>query len=196
MTAPAPAPGTPGKKHRPSSGFRQQLSYGLPVAVSLAVLTWSWSTMRGEQDRASRATGHARQAQQLSRQIVTLRDRPKPIMTATIDSPDLVRQVSAAAAKAGVDAKELDRIEPDPPQRVTGTVYQRIPIHVILRRADLPKLMHLLHTLQTDGNRLQTEQIRLIAPRDEADPAIWKAELTLSYMIYSPATDKPRKGSS
>ncbi len=174
---------------------RQLTTYALLIAIAAAVTTLSWLAYRSDAAEATHAAAQAHEATQLAEHIAALRGKPSPIMSQTIDSPDLARQITEAAAKAGIPANRVDRIEPDPPQRVSGTVYKRIPIHVMLNRTTLPQIETLIFNLENNTPALHADQLRMVTPRDEQNINEWKVELTLSYLIYSPTqqpTGKPQ----
>ena len=98
----------------------------------------------------------------------------------------LARLVEAAADQAALPRQSLERIWPQPPQRLGDTAYQRHATQLVVRDVTLPQAVRFLRGLATGPKPLDIDQLRLSAPRGSAPTApgiteTWTLEASVSY---------------
>lgn len=125
------------------------------------------------------------QCNELAKAITSLRDQPSVVSNEEMGVRQLGERIKAATEHADFDGAALEGIFPQAARRVGNTPYLSKPTSLSLRGVSLAQLAaFLLHV--SDGSGLTVRDIRLRAPRSEATTHLWDAELTLSYLIYSP----------
>ncbi len=141
----------------------------------------------------ARASAQAQRAGQQHESVLTsldairsLQGRPELASVDEDRSTLLARRIETTAADAGIAAQQIERIQTQPPRRIDSGPYLRQPTQVLLRQTTLPQLVTLLHDLDPEGQTLQLDEVRLIAPHDQLVGDRWRAEFTLSYLVYDP----------
>lgn len=122
----------------------------------------------------------------LADRIAALRTRPGMIQTQAIEQTDLVRRIETALRQAGILPASLIRIAHPSPRRIADTSYEERTAQISLHHVTLKQLISALYALSTGKEKLTVKSCRLSAPRDPNDDTTWQAEVTISYLIYSP----------
>lgn len=119
--------------------------------------------------------------------------RAKPAVAGLreLEHLDLARAIESAAQAAGIGPGDIDSIDPAPPRQLGNSPFKEKPTDLRLRRVTLRQLIVLLHTLAEGPAALTPRSIRLSVPSDQDKPDLWKAELTLAYLLYSPLDPAP-----
>jgi len=164
--------------------------------LALAAASAWWMT--GSRAWALAAGDDLSQAQQFEHRIRELRERPQRVASQELLEPELAKKIESAAATANLPASAFDRIEPQSPQRVGSTPYLELTTRLSLRQVTLPSLLGFLYNVSTDEANLSVKEIRLSAPRGDAESAgeTWNAEIALAYWIYAPTNSNNRPTSS
>jgi hypothetical protein len=152
---------------------------------------WEFSE---SQTYAIRATRDAEQCARLAARITVLRTKPTIAGVGEQAPEELARRIEAGANALGIEGDNLASIEPDPAARVAGTAYLEKPTTVQLRQVTLAQLIDLLCQISQSGQNLQIKALRLTSPPHEDEGGRWSAELTVSYLIYSPRPTRTENG--
>jgi len=156
------------------------------IALLAAAALWSHGRMASARAAADRAADDAALCRNLADQIDACRRRPSmAVETETLEG-ETTGLIERAAKQALIDPTSLIRITPEPPRRLADTVYKEKPTQVTLENVTLLQVGVLMHTLACGQQKLTTSALRLAAPRAEDTGPHWKAELTLTYLIYDP----------
>lgn len=169
------------------------------IVACLAVLGWL-SFDHYDQRRRSfeQLTSELDQASGLARQIELLRQKPDRAVTQSRSDQSLAEVIETSASTAGVAREQIARIEPQQPQRSGESDYLDHSTVVQFDGIGLPQLASMLAALRGSPGleQLRVSTLRLAAPFQTAqsgDTEVWNVELTLTYYVYSPKTDRPRK---
>lgn len=157
----------------------------LVAALALSSVL-AWTQMIRARETARRSGDDVQACRMLAKQIRTLRDRPVAASDQAVQSPQLAKRIEEAGTLAGIARSSFDRIDPQSPRRLDRSVYSEVPTRVSLRQVSLRQVVNLLYNLGDTGAGLDTREIRLTAPREEAGSDLWHAELTLAYLMYDP----------
>lgn len=160
------------------------------VVTGVAAILWSYSSWQSSKERAESAANDLVICNTLERQISQLRDQPRQAQAAALLQPDMAKRIEKGARDAGIDLSNIERIAPEEPRRLGETVYLESPIQIALAHVNMSQLVNLLHGLSTGsgsaGGELRIQSIRLGAPRTGDADSTWRAELLVSYLVYSP----------
>lgn len=130
----------------------------------------------------------------MASQIERLRTGRQRALLKTKPSDELNRKIADWASRVGIPADRLIRIEPQQPSRIGDTPYLQQVTELEIMQTELPKLIELAQASQRDEEGLKVSSMRLSLPRLESDkdgPEQWNIELTLTYLIYSPTSNRP-----
>lgn len=169
---------------------------GLLVIVLVAADLCSYWVMTIAKDEASIGLRDAAVCQRLADQIVVLKTKPAIANTAEEAQETLSARIESIANRFGITGDNLASIDPAPAIRVADTVYLEKPTVVQFRQITLTQLINLLCQLSGDGNGLQIKALRLSTPPQSQNNASWSAELTVTYLIYSPPQEQRASGDS
>ncbi|MCC7409667.1 MAG: hypothetical protein IT442_16500 [Phycisphaeraceae bacterium] len=163
----------------------------LGVFVLAAMSTWFMTSSRAW---ALSAGNDLHQARQFVHRIRELRQRPQRVASQELLEPELAKKIESAATAANLATSAFDRIEPQSPQRVSNTPYLELTTRLSLRQVPLASLLGFLYNVSTDEANLSVKEIRLSAPRSDAEAAgeAWNAEVALAYWIYAPTNTNNR----
>ncbi|MCC7409811.1 MAG: hypothetical protein IT442_17225 [Phycisphaeraceae bacterium] len=163
----------------------------LGAFVLAAVSAWFMASSRAW---ALAAGDDLSQVRQFEHRIRELRERPQRVASQELLEPELAKKIESAATAAKLATSSFDRIEPQSPQRVGNTPYLELTTRLSLRQVALPSLLGFLYNVSTDEANLSVKEIRLSAPRSDAEAAggTWNAEVALAYWIYAPANTNNR----
>ena len=173
---------------------RRTVLFAVMMALMLVCVAWSVGRMRGQQQDAAQAAQDAARCLELAEHITELRSQRT--VAAASDQADerqqeLAGAVNRAAEQASLDAQWQQgmRIEHRRAVRIDDTPYMRKPALLIMKGLTLEQLTTLLHHLTYDS-AYTAEQIQIDAPSGEAGGNRWDADVTLSYLIYSPTPNQ------
>ena len=102
---------------------------------------------------------------------------------------ELPKTPGAGLAEAGAAAQATGailRIGPQPPRRLADSVYLEKPTQVSVRQLTLQQLITFLHDLSDDSSNLWVPSLRIRSSQVATVAGRWDAEMTVSYLIYSP----------
>lgn len=174
---------------------RQMLLIGLMLAMMLAVSVWAVLHMLGQKRSARYAAEDLARCQLLAAQIESLRGRAALASEqgdSLLQEQTLAEQINAAATRASLAGQWQQGIEHKTAVRIEDTAYLRKPAVLLTRGLTMDQLTQLLHHLTYDSP-YTAEQIQLRTPPGEDASDRWDADITLTYLIYSPM---PAQGSS
>lgn len=177
------------------TGHRRQNTL-VGVMLVMLVLLAGWCTLRmlGQRSDAARAAEDLAAYRAHARNIELLRERDAVISSAEEagdKEQDLAKRITEAGAKARLGGQWLQDIVHKKPRRVEDSPYLRKPAVVYTQGLTLTQLTALLYQLSYDSTLTATE-LRLKTPRGDDPADRWDADITLSYLIYSPQpTDGP-----
>jgi hypothetical protein len=186
---------------------RTELQLAIIVLAMLLLTFWSYSFAADGKRAAVIADGDLAACQTMAPQIRSLRNTPLMAQAQALQQPDLNQRIERAATAAGFGPGSIDRISPDEPRRLPDSVYKEVPVQVPVRGVTLRQLALFLHRLTQDpaasgeantgkqggSGTLRVHAIRLVAPRGEETGDRWRAEITLTYLIYAPAVSVGRE---
>lgn len=152
----------------------------------LAGAVISYTQLAKATSHADRARAQRDTVEQALREIDTMRGKPELASIDSERSAQLSRHIETIAGQAGIAHIQIERVQHQPPRRINGGPYLRQPTQVLLRQVTLPQLLALLHDLDQTGQTLQLDDLRLIAPHDQLVGDQWRAEFTVSYLVYEP----------
>lgn len=155
---------------------------------------WAMMHLQGARQSAQLAKSGAKEVQVLADKIVALRNRAQRAAVSPVSDADLSRSVEEACRAAQIPAGQLSRIAPQSPHRYQDSGYLEQSIDLDLDGLTLPQLLTCLLDLTTKNEGVNIKSLRLTAPRESSDRETWKAEVTLSYFIYSPINRQRIKG--
>ena len=163
---------------------------GLLIVGSLLLTLWSYGRLSAARGRTLRAMADLRECGRLADEIKKLSEQPERASLNEIREQELTGRIEALAKQIGIEAKQILRIDPEPPRRVGETAYMEKPTRLELERVTLPTLVRFLHELGVEVESLRVKDLRLQAPHGEEVGDRWRSEVTLSYLLYSPETKK------
>ena len=169
---------------------RQAVLVAVMLAMMIVGVAWSTLRMLDHRRAAADAAEDTASCVGLADQITQLRGQGA-IATAS-DQADEQQQELAGAVNRAAQQANLDtqwqqgmRIEHKRAVRIDDTPYMRKPALLIMKGLTLEQLTALLHHLTYDS-AYTAEQIQLDAPSGEDTGNRWDADVTLTYLIYSP----------
>lgn len=161
---------------------------GVMLAMLLIAAGWSTLRMFGLRQDARYAAQDLQQAQRLADEIDRLQNRDA-VASASGDTAmqeqRLAERIKEAAEKANLTGQWQQGIEHRREVRIDDSPYMRKPAVLITRGLTLYQLALLLHHLTYDSP-YTAEQFQLRTPPGEEAGGRWDADITLTYLIYSP----------
>lgn len=154
----------------------------------MAGCVFSYSQLASAKDQARRADGQHTSVISAIGQIEKLNGRPELASADTQRSARLTALIESTANESGIPSDQIRHIQTPAPRRLDGGPYLRQSKHVQIERATLPELLALLHDLEAGGSTLQLDELRLFAPHSERIGSRWRAEFTVSYLVYAPGS--------
>ena len=167
--------------------LRRQILCGAVIffALLLADLL-CWKYLTGARAEAQSAADDVATCRATVARIKLLREKPAVIALQETQSGDVSSRIEAAASGAEMPEGSIERIDPEPPQPVSGTPYRRKPVRVRLARVTMQQVFTFLHSVADGGAALHLSTIRLSAPRGEETGDRWNVEALLSSLSYDP----------
>ena len=165
---------------------------GAITGVLVLGVVFSYTQWAGAKHQADRARSERDAVAGLLVQLDALGGRPELAADQSEHSEQLTRHIETVASQVGIAANQIDRVQSQPARRIDDGPYLRQPTQVQLHQVTLRELLALLHDLDTDGRTLQLDDLRLIAPHNQLVGPRWRAEFTVSHLIYQPAETSDR----
>ncbi len=167
---------------------RRLIYLSLVAALALVLADgWSYWMMTRSKDDAQAALADAQTCQTLGAQMVAMQSKPAVANSQEQAFEQLTARIEAAAQSSGIAGSEhLAAIDPEPAARLGDTAYLEKPTVIQLREATLPQIVTLLSHLTQSQAGLRVKALRLSAPPQKEDTDLWSAQITLTYLIYSP----------
>ena len=159
------------------------------IACLLLLLgLWNWVEARSlasKQNSHGALVGQIEQMHADVQRLKVLRGAPRAATDRERPNDELLAQIRDAMDRAGMPAKRWIGNDPALPVRVPRSPYKRLSTRLSFERVTLPDLVTFAFYLTENDRALRISHIRLVAPRGD-DPETWTAELTITYLIYSP----------
>jgi hypothetical protein len=157
------------------------------VALLAIAAAWSVNWMGEQRSAAAAALAELGESQRLADQIVAAQQR-----SMGTDEQETYRALAAQVEAARDQAALVPRvdIQPGASRRTGNSPYLVQPTALSLSGARLPQLLTFLYHLTHDSD-LTVRDLRLRSPQ-RGDDQRWNADLTVTYLIYSPASNRPR----
>lgn len=165
---------------------KNALAQACLLGALAAAAIYGYSLLAKAKRRAMDAAEDLRATRHAADLIKASRDTPALVGLHEIEHLELSRGIESAAQSAGIAAGEIDSIDPSPPRQLGNSPYKEKPTEVRLRQATLQQLITFLHRLSTGPAGLTVKNLRLAAPHELDKPDLWKVEVTLTYLLYSP----------
>jgi len=166
---------------------KQQVWIVCGVLGALAVdATWNVSGLFEAQANAQYAAEDLEACQQLAAAIESLRSQSSMAAAEEMGDTELGEWIDEAKRAAGLaDGVVRDRI-PQEHRRVGESPYVVEPTLLTLRGVSMPQLVTFLCAM-TDESGLRVRDLRVRVPVGGEASNLWDADITLTYLIYSPA---------
>lgn len=167
---------------------RQVILIAVMLGMMLLLAGWSTASMLGHRNDARYAAQDLRRCQQLADQIKQHQSQDAVASTgddAAMQEQKLAQRISEAAKQANLTGPWQQGIEHRREIRIEDSPYMRKPAVLITRGLTLHQLSLLLHHLTADSP-YTAEQLQLRTPPGEETGNRWDADVTLTYLIYSP----------
>ncbi len=162
---------------------------GVWTSVAALLLTvavaWSVAVMFEHRGAASRSEEDLAACRRLVGEIQSLRSGPTVAWAKDVGVQELGQRIQQASTAAGLDPASLQSVSPQPARRVGDSPYLDKPTALSFRGVALPSLVTMLVSL-TRESALSVRDLRLRAPAGDEAGALWDAEVTLTYLLYSP----------
>ncbi|MBX2851916.1 MAG: hypothetical protein KTR15_09245 [Phycisphaeraceae bacterium] len=160
------------------------------VMLGMLCVTAGWSTLRmlGERRAAVNAAQDLQTCERLVDEIDRLQDRDAVASSqgdTAYQEQQLAERINEAASKATLSGNWQQGIEHRREVRIDDTPYLRKPAVLVTRGLTLHQLALLLHHLTYDSP-YTADHLQLRTPPGEQAGGRWDADVTLSYLIYSP----------
>jgi hypothetical protein len=147
---------------------------------------WSANWMAAQRAVARSAARDLAECKRLAEQIRELRRKPNVASSEALGDQELGKRIAEASRQARFDSVPADVLHPAP-RRVGDSPYLRKPTVLRLDKVALPQLVVFLYQV-TEESSLNVRSLKLTAPRGEANARVWDARVTLTYLIYEPAS--------
>lgn len=167
------------------------LACTLLIALGLAS-AWSVQWMGEQRDYAAAAAADLADCRSHVAAIQMLRKQPAIASIDDVGVRRLGERINAAAQEAKLDPAALEGVTPQSARRLGDSAYLMKPTALALRGVSMAQTAAFLHHL-TQGSGLTVRELRLRAPSADAPTALWDADATLTYVVYSPATKVRRE---
>lgn len=172
---------------------RTTLLIGAMLGLLLVAAVWSVLGLLESRALARAAMDDLASSRQAASAILALRGRPMLAAATDLGDQEIHQQVATAMQTAGLDRAALRGVYPQGPRKVGDSSYSQKPTTLTLANVPLPGLTMFLYHL-SEGTGLSVRDLRLRPPRGDADVHRWDAELTVTYLIYTPASRGGRSG--
>jgi hypothetical protein len=177
-------------------GNRRPLALlSIAIALLLFVAVWSYGVLASSRQAALDASADLSTCMKLAGRIQASKNKPSLIGTHDLQATELTKRIEGAATRAGIPAERLVRVWPEQARRVGNSPHKETPTQALLRGVSIQQAVTLLHALSSgeenvDSGGLQVRSLRFIAPREGERSEGWTVETTVSYLVYSPASEE------
>jgi len=157
----------------------------------LAVTGFAYWEMNRSETSAKEAVVNVAVCRQLTARVQDLQYRPQLAALEARSTSEMARRIETAAKGAKISTQGLVSIEPQAARRLPKLPYQEQPTAVEVKDVPLSALIVFLHRLANEEPKLNVTSFRLFSPRHDAQgkekkEELWRAEVVLTYLIYSP----------
>jgi type II secretory pathway component PulM len=159
------------------------------LLIGVGVAAWNVNWMFERQADAKAAAQDLADCRALAASIEMLRTGPTVASEQDMGVQELGQRIEAASRIAQFHGKALQGVFPQQARRAGDSPYRLKPTALILRGVPLEQLATFLHHLSSDSG-LRVQDLRLRSPRGDETGHAWDAEVTLTYLIYDPATER------
>lgn len=190
----------------PSSQLRRLWLIGVVLALGLVYVVLGWNRLARQEEALQRAHAELDEVRQKLRAVAEI-DRAPRIASVSIESPaETTTRISEALQIAGLPISALLRQEPATARRIERSDFELRQTTIELAPASLPQLAQFAAALHDDETGSMVSRIQLTAPnrrsggapapsraranRENASNEQWKAEMTLTQVIYSPESSQ------
>ncbi|MEM1208365.1 MAG: hypothetical protein AAGI54_03775 [Planctomycetota bacterium] len=157
------------------------------VALLAFAAAWAVAAERRSAQRLVEARAQADGISRLAAEIADLKDRPVKVQGSAMPVERLAAGVESAAAAAGIDARRVVRIDPQPPRPIADRPYEIHHTAVQLQGVAFLQALAFLDAVETAADQpVIVTAVRLAAPRRDAADG-WRLTATLSQTVYNPA---------
>jgi len=167
---------------------RKSLALGLLLLFLLAGAAWSINHMLEQEQAAALAADDLATCRNLATAIRELSQKPALASSQVIGTSALGELLDAASQKAGFQGA-IESILPQPPRPVGDSPYAHKPTALSLRGVSLSQLATFLYHLTVESG-WNVYDLRLRRPNGDTVSDAWDAEVTITYLIYSPPKAK------
>ena len=181
---------------------RYRMSFrALAVALLASLFTADVAALRlstARQTTALQLQADFLTCKRLAARIEQLRKRTQIAGSREMELTELSRRFEQAANATNIPAESIVRISPEEARRLSTasaggeSMYLEKPVIIQLSGVGLAKLVRFLYVMSTDSSSMNVKSLRLTAPRHEEAIEKWAAEVSFSYLIYSPPQKSPQ----
>lgn len=172
---------------------KQTVLLGALAVLLVAAALWNVRWMLDQRGEARYEAEELAACRKLAGRIKKLRQEQQ----ADSDSAEAVKKpgehIHTALRRVGVGAESgrgtLEGIYRQPARPLQDAPYVRKPTSLTLRDVSLLQLGNFLYYV-TEDSGLSASDLRLRSPHGEVSGDVWNAEITLSYLIYSPSEEE------
>jgi len=158
------------------------------LCACLLLGLWVWIEARVHASRSHTYAAAVRQVEEMHADVMALESlRTAPQLVAERERPndELLAEVRDAMARAKVSPDTWVGNDPNQPVRLPRTPYKRLSTRLSFANINLQDLVSVSFFLVEKNPSLSVSSIRLSAPETDKTKT-WNAELTISYLIFSP----------
>lgn len=163
-----------------------------PLAVAVCCLMllslWAWleaRTLASSRDSYVALVGQVEQMQADMIALRALRTAPRRATERERPNHELLAEVRQAMDKADMAPERWVGSDPSQPVRIPKSPYKKLRTRLTFENVTLQELVAVAFHLVEADPALTVSSIRITAPPTKT-ATNWNAELTLSYLIYSP----------
>lgn len=122
-------------------------------------------------------------------EIQQLSEAPR-VAALDLESPDaIVNRINASLRQAGLPVGTLDNQAPSEPQRIGQSDFTLRSVRVVLQHAPLNKIIAFCDALKDEETGSVVRDLNLTQPKMVGNTEQWKAQMTLTQMIFSPKSE-------
>ncbi|MEM8784151.1 MAG: hypothetical protein AAGE65_15050 [Planctomycetota bacterium] len=186
------------------------------LAISAATAAAAGYVRGQARAEATQAAAELDEASRLIEEIWRLTDAGDTVPvtqdggSSALDPATLARLLEGAAQSSGLDAQQIERVWPQPPERLDDSDYVRHATQLVVRGVTLVEALRFLSTLRSgvalgderdtpaavvSRSRLNVDAVRLVTPRSAATESSsgvverWTLEATVSHIAFRPSAE-------
>ncbi len=182
-----------------TSAKKTLVLYLASVLGSVVMIVSAYTSMASAQRAAQVAASDVIVCERLAANIESLKRRPELAGAQQLRLADLARLIETAAGEVGLPRGAVVRIVPEAGRRIGDgeSPYVEHPTSIQLADVSMAQLVETLHRLVSTTPALGVRSIRVTAPRSGSrefthDSSVWNAEVTVSYLVYTPRKETGR----